>query len=82
MATNKIQINIYIYFPKIYKKMNFEFDINSLLPHEITKFTSDLRIVHPGDLRTDDPSYYQLNRYRSKFYSNLFSFILFYSIYF
>lgn len=48
--------------------MNFEFDINPLLPHEITKFKSDLRIVHPGDLRTDDPSHYQLNKYFLKIF--------------
>ncbi|RMZ99809.1 hypothetical protein BpHYR1_007021, partial [Brachionus plicatilis] len=36
-------------------KMNFEFDINPLLPHEVTKFNSSLRIVHPDHLATDDP---------------------------
>ncbi|CAF0950931.1 unnamed protein product [Brachionus calyciflorus] len=42
--------------------MNFEFEINAMLPHEITKFNSDLRIIHPSYVSEGDSNYYQLNR--------------------
>ena len=41
--------------------MNFGFDLNLIIPYEITKFNSDLRIIHPRDFSLDEYAS-QLNR--------------------
>ena len=42
--------------------MRFDFDLNLIIPYAITKYNSDLRIIHPNDLQ-DDERAHQLNRY-------------------
>lgn len=41
--------------------MNFGFDLNTIIPYEITKYNSDLRIIHPPELSQDEYAS-QLNR--------------------
>jgi hypothetical protein len=41
--------------------MNFGFDLNPIIPYEITKFNSNLRIIHSQNLNQDEYSP-QLNR--------------------
>lgn len=46
--------------------MKFDFDINLIIPYKITKYSSDLRIIHPSNLAEDERAP-QLNRYIRKF---------------
>ncbi len=41
--------------------MNFDFDINLIIPYKITKYNSDLRIIHPTNISEDEMAS-QLNR--------------------
>ena len=41
--------------------MEFDFDLNLVIPYAITKYNSDLRIIHPNDIEEEERAN-QLNR--------------------
>ncbi len=41
--------------------MNFGFDLNTIIPYEVTKYNSDLKIIHPSELAQNEYAL-QLNR--------------------
>lgn len=42
--------------------MNFDFDLNTIIPYEITKFNSDLRIIPSSRDVVEEYGYNQLSR--------------------
>ena len=46
---------------RITVKMNFEFNLNYIIPYKITKYNSDLRLIHPKNVCEEEMAS-QLNR--------------------